>query len=196
VETVIFARHGESEFSARGLVNGDPKVEVALTPAGERQARALGEQLAGVDLDLCVTSAFPRVRETADLALAGRDVPRVVLEELGDPNYGSYDGGELDTYRAWSRSHSSSDRPDGGETRIEIVSRYTRAFRTLLARAERSILVVTHSLSIAYALDAREGKPPGPVVRLAEYATPYPFTRDELARATELLEDWCASPTW
>ena len=196
METLILARHGESEYSARGLVNGDVQVACALTSAGERQARALGEQLADVELDLCATSAFQRVRETADIALAGRDVPRLVLDELGDPNYGSYEGGELDAYRQWARSHPSSEAPEGGETRLAIVSRYARAFRTLLERGERTTLAVTHSLPIAYALAAREGHPPGSVVPLAEYATPYPFTHDEVARAVAVLEDWCATPTW
>jgi broad specificity phosphatase PhoE len=196
VETLILARHGESEYSLRGLVNGDTAAVCALTPEGERQARALGEQLADVDLDLCVTSAFQRVRETADLALAGRDVPRLVLEELGDPNYGCYEGGTLDAYREWARSHPSSHAPDGGESRVAIVSRYVRAFHTLLERTERTILAVAHSLPIAYALAAREGEPPGTIVPLVEYARPYAFARDELEQVVSLLEDWCGSPTW
>ena len=31
-------RHGESEFSVRGLTNGDPRVECPLTEAGREQA--------------------------------------------------------------------------------------------------------------------------------------------------------------
>ena len=41
----LLTRHAESEFSLRGLTNGDPEIEVALTEAGRAQARLLGEHL-------------------------------------------------------------------------------------------------------------------------------------------------------
>jgi hypothetical protein len=31
---------------------------------------------------------------------------------------------------------------------------------------------------------------------MAEHATPYPFTAEELDAATTLLEQWAAKPTW
>ena len=45
VERAIFVRHGESEYSARALVNGDPAVIVGLTEEGEQQARSLYDRL-------------------------------------------------------------------------------------------------------------------------------------------------------
>ena len=95
MDEVILARHGESELSVVGTVNGDPAVPCALTAAGREQARRLGELLADTELDLCVTSEFERTRETADLALAGRAVPRLVLPELNDVRFGSFEGGSL-----------------------------------------------------------------------------------------------------
>jgi broad specificity phosphatase PhoE len=197
VRRATLVRHGESEYSARGALNGDPTVACALTPRGREQTRALALRLAEEPLDLAVTSEFPRVRETADELLRGRDVPRLVLPELNDPRYGDYEGAQLEDYRAWASSSPSSAVPgEGGESRLAIVERYVRAFRTILARPEAEILVVAHSLPISYALGAREGLEPGARVPLAELATPYPFTRAELERATGLLEEWAASPTW
>ena len=193
----ILVRHGESEFSARGALNGDPTVAVALTPTGREQARALGETLAGESLQLAVTSEFPRVRETADLVLAGRDVPRLVLTDLNDPRYGDFEGAQLEDYRAWASEATSGDRPgEGGESRVEIVRRYVRAYGTVLARPEETILVVAHSLPISYALHARDGDEPRPRASIAELATPYRFTHDELAHAVALLEEWVANPSW
>ena len=55
MERAIFARHGESEFSAAGTVNGDPLVEGgALTDRGREDARALGMLLADDEIYLCV----------------------------------------------------------------------------------------------------------------------------------------------
>ena len=144
-----------------------------------------------------MTSEFQRVEETADEALRGRDVPRLVVPGLADPRYGPFEGRPLSEFRAWASQASSVERPGpGGESRLAIVERYARAFRLLLARPEESILVVAHSLPIAYALAARDGIPPGANVPLAEYATPYPFAGAELERATALLERWTAAPTW
>ena len=170
---------------------------VALTPLGREQARALGGELRDEPLDLCVVTEFPRVVETAELALTGREVPRLVVADLNDPGYGDFEGAQLEDYRAWASTSPSSAVPGpGGESRLAIVERYVRGYRTVLARPERSILVVAHSLPISYALGAREGIEPGARVPLAELAHPYRFSRRELEDAVELLAAWAAAPTW
>lgn len=191
MEQVVLARHGESVFSARGLVNGDIAVSCPLTERGEEEARALGEALAGEQIDLCVTSEFERVRQTADLALAGRDVPRLVLAELNDPRYGVFEGGALDEYRKWAWSHGSGEAPSGGESRRELVARYARGYRLSLRRPEQSLLVVAHSLPIAYALGE-----PRPRMQMVEHAAAHRLSAEELRTAVERLEAWLESPTW
>jgi broad specificity phosphatase PhoE len=197
VESLILARHGESEFSVRGAMNGNPAVACPLTAVGIDEARGLGAELAGEPVELCVTSRFERTRETADIALAGRDVPRIVMAEFDDPNYGAYEGAALEEYRSWAAaSPSGTGAPGGGESRHAIVARYARGLQTLIDRDERVVLLVAHSLPIAYALAARDGNVPAPRVPLVEHARAHRLSRDELVAATTLLEDWCASPTW
>ena len=96
MKLLLVARHGESEYSAKQLVNGDPGVSCPLTEAGRLQARALGRIFAEEQIDLCAVTQFERVRETAEMALAGRDVQFVVVPELNDPRYGEFEGGSLD----------------------------------------------------------------------------------------------------
>lgn len=198
MERLILARHGESEYSLRGLLNGDPAAGVGLTQQGEEESRRLGQELATEPLDLAVHSGFPRTRTTLELALAGREVP--VLEEprLADPRAGSFEGRTLDEYRAWAWSESSRvESPGGGESRLAIAQRYAAAYRALLERPERTILAVIHALPIAYLLLALDGEPPRPRVDVrVEYARPYPFTGAEVERGLAVLEAWCASPTW
>jgi probable phosphoglycerate mutase len=195
--TALLVRHGESNVSVRGVVNGDPRIAVALTPEGAAQARRLGETLAGEPLDLCVVSEFPRTRQTAEIALDGRPVRIEVWPELNDPRYGSFEGGALDHYREWAWAHGSIDEaPGGGESRQAIVARYAVGFRRLVERPERTVLAVAHSLPIAYALAAARGEDPGPRVDLVEYARPYRVAEEELRAALERLEAWCAEPTW
>lgn len=193
----ILARHGESAYSARGALNGDITVSCPLTPRGVLQARRLGEALRSEPIELCVTSEFERTRQTAGEALHGRAVPCLVLPELNDPRYGSFEGALLEEYRRWASGASSSEAPgELGESRLAILDRYTRGFRVLLARPEDTILVVAHSLPVAYALGARDGIEPGARMPLAEHARPHELTAEELRRATELLERWVAAPTW
>ena len=99
MERAIFVRHGESEYSARALVNGDPSVVVGLTEVGKQQARLLYDRLESEPIDLCAVTEFGRTRETADLALGDRPVPRIVLRDLNDPFYGSFEGKPLAEYR-------------------------------------------------------------------------------------------------
>jgi broad specificity phosphatase PhoE len=197
MDEVILARHGESELSVVGTVNGDPAVACALTAAGEAQSRRLAEQLADTRLDLCVTSEFERARQTADLALAGRDVPRFAMPEFNDVRFGGFEGGTLADYRAWAAQNEPTiEAPGGGESRSATVLRYTRGYRTILARPERTILVVAHGLPIRYVLNALEGQDPAPLVEQVAYAEPYRLGRDELERAVARLETWAARPAW
>ena len=197
VERVLLTRHGESQASVDGLTNGDPRRKVPLTPAGREQARALGARLAGEELELCVVTEFLRTQETADIALEGRDVPRLVLPALDDIRFGEYEGRLLADYRVWARAHGPEDIvPGGDESRADAVRRYAGAFRTLLGLPERSILVVAHSLPIRYALDAAEGHLPGAAVEQIPYAEPFPLDAEQLSRAAGLLEEWTSGPAW
>jgi probable phosphoglycerate mutase len=196
VEQALLARHAESEFSVRGLTNGDPELEVALTERGREQARHLGELLAGTPIDLCAVSEFQRVQETADLALAGRDVQRLVLPELNDIRFGEFEGRLLVDYRAWARGHGPEDEVPGGESRAESVRRYVAGFRAVLNRPEQTILVVAHSLPIRYVLNAAAGGLPKPAMEQVPYAEPLRVSAAELTQAVERLETWALAPAW
>jgi 2,3-bisphosphoglycerate-dependent phosphoglycerate mutase len=196
LETAILARHGESELSAAGLVSGDPAEPRGLTDVGREQARRLGQLLADEPIELCVTSEFVRVRETADLALADRDVPRLVVPELNDVRFGEFEGRPFDEYRAWAGARDPTEAPAGGESRAEVAARYARGFRRVLERPERTILVVAHGLPLRYTLLALEDLDPTPIVEQVPLAEPYRLTRAELERATARLERWSRSPVW
>lgn len=197
MERALLVRHGESVFSARGLATGRVDVRCPLSERGAAQARALAEVIADEDIDLCVTSELERTRQTADIALAHRAVRRIVLHELNDPLYGRYEGGSIDAYLAWALANdSAAEPPGGGEQRQTLVARYAVGFRKIVERRERAILIVTHSLPIAYVLMAIAGRDPAPRVPLVEYAKIHAISARELVRAVARLEGWCAAPSW
>ncbi|MDQ4030637.1 MAG: histidine phosphatase family protein [Actinomycetota bacterium] len=196
MEAVILARHGESEFSARGLVSGDPAVAGGgLTAAGREQARELGRVLEEEPVELAVTSEFLRARETAAIALEGRGVPELVLPELNDIRFGRYEGGLLSDYREWARGAGPSDDcPGGGESRAAAAARFARAYRAILARPERLALVVCHGLPVHYAVNAAVGREPSSTIDPIHYAEAYRLSAAELDAAADRLERWAAEP--
>jgi 2,3-bisphosphoglycerate-dependent phosphoglycerate mutase len=197
VEQAILARHGESELSVRGRTNGDPRVVCGLTELGCEQALRLGRLLATTTIELCVVSEFQRAQETTDLALAERDIPRLVLRELNDIRFGEFEGRALSDYRAWARAHSPEDpAPGGGESRVETVRRYIRGYRTILARPEGTILVLAHGLPVRYVLDALAERVPAPAVEQVPYAEPFRIGASELTAAVERLQSWAEQPSW
>jgi broad specificity phosphatase PhoE len=189
VELYILTRHAQSTLNFENRINGDPAVPVALTDEGREEARLLGEQIREIVIDLCVHTRFERTRETAAIALQGREVPFEVEPLLDDIDVGELEGRTLDDYRAWKREHTRRDAFPGGESLDDAARRYARAFRKLIERPETSILVVAHEIPLRYAINAADGSDnlDGPAHQLAN-ATPYLFDREALTRAGEGIE--------
>jgi broad specificity phosphatase PhoE len=185
----VLLRHAHSTLNAEGRVNGDPAVPVPLTPEGKAEAERAGHQLAQLEIDLCVHTRFQRTRETADAILLGRDVPRLEEPLLDDVDVGDLEGATIEDYRAWKRGHARSEPFPGGESLDDCARRYVRAFRKLLARPERTIVVVCHEIPMRYALNAAAGSDDldGPEHRIPN-ATPYLFDDAALARAAARIE--------
>src|SRR6266540_4981404 len=182
----VIARHGESTLNFENRINGDPSVPVDLTDRGRDEARLLGQELAHIPLELCVHSRFSRTRETAELALAGRDVPFAEVANFDDVGIGELEGRTIEDYRGWKREHKRSDPFPGGESLDDAARRYADAFEQLLQRPESTILVVTHEIPLRYAINAADGSNDldGPAHQLAN-ATPFLFDEVALGRVVE-----------
>jgi len=194
METLIVARHAESELNADNVLNGDPSLRVQLTDRGREQARALGEAVGPVDL--VAHTAFGRTRETGELAWPG--APTLEVPELNEIAFGRWEGTRWsDGYEAWVRSTGPEDAcPGGGESRVAAARRYVRGFRTLLGRAEERIALVAHGAQVRYLLLAAAGKPPTALLEHVVPAEPHEVGRGELERAIEVLERWAAAPAF
>jgi len=189
MELYVLARHGESTLNSENRINGNPDVPVALTEKGRDEARLLGQQIAHIRLDVCICTRFTRTRETAEIALRGRDVPIEIEPLLDDIDVGDLEGLSIEDYRAWKREHTRRDPFPGGESLDAAAERYAQGLRKLLGRPETSVLVVTHEIPVRYAINAADGSDDldGPAHQLAN-ATPYLFDKQALARAVEGIE--------
>jgi probable phosphoglycerate mutase len=189
VRLFVLARHAHSTLNVAGRVNGNPDVPVPLTREGREEAHKLGLALAHVELDLCVHTRFHRTAETARLALGPRRVPTIEEPLLDDIDVGDLEGWTIADYRAWKKRHRRSDPFPGGESLDDAARRYARAWRRLLERAERNVLVVCHEIPIRYAVNAASGSDDldGPE-HVIPNATPFLFDAPSLERAAVRIE--------
>ena len=188
---LLLARHGQSLLNVDGVVNGDPALDRGLSPLGVEEARRLGAQVAGVAIDACVVSTFPRAQETSRLALAERGaIPTTVDPDLDDIRVGDLEGRTLAEYRTWKHGRSRDEPFPGGESLNDAARRYAAAYDRLLARAEETILCVSHEIPVRYAVNAAAGSHEfdGPLHDVPN-ATPYLFDAAGLRRALDGIRE-------
>jgi len=85
---IYLARHGETAWSLSGQHTG--LTDLPLTKRGERNARRLGERLAGLAFAKVFTSPLHRATRTCELAGFGNVAE--VDHDLVEWNYGGYEG--------------------------------------------------------------------------------------------------------
>jgi broad specificity phosphatase PhoE len=195
METIFLARHALAASNDAGLASYAAPGE-GLAPEGFGQAQRLGKLLADEEIALGVATELRRTQETLELALDGRDVPRVVVSELNEIHFGNFDGGLLSTYREWAGSETPTlAAPGGGESRAQGAARYAAGLRIVLARPEASALVIGHALAVRYLVDAVSGLAPAALMQApVEHARPYRLTAEELEAAAGLLHEWSLNP--
>ena len=180
-------RHAETVYNVHRLVSGDPgNSACVLSGSGVRQARSLARKLSTTPFDLCVTSEFVRTRQTADLVLGGRNVERLELPELNELAVGEFEGMPVSDFDTWVETLGGFDAvPPGGESWVQALVRWRRAYEVIAARPEKRILVIAHQTPLAVLFraldtDRQDGGSVG-------HAIPYPVTRGELVKAIPLL---------
>lgn len=88
---ILLARHGETQWNAEGRYQGQE--DIALSPVGEAQARALGERLRDVRIDRAVASPLSRARRTAESALGEARAGMLTLDPgLMEIAHGTWEG--------------------------------------------------------------------------------------------------------
>jgi broad specificity phosphatase PhoE len=192
---LLLARHGQSALNVSGLVNGDPNRDLGLSQLGVEEARKLGRQIAGVAIDVSVTSEFPRAQQTARLALEGRDgIPWEMDAGLNDVRIGELEGRTLGDYRAWKRAHTRGDPFPGGESLDDSARRYADAYERLRDRDEETILCLCHEIPVRYLVNAAAGSDDldGPLHDVAN-ATPYVFDAAGLERGIRRMRELVGS---
>ena len=135
---VVLVRHGETEWSAALRHTG--RTDLPLTPAGEEEARAVGEALRGREFALVLSSPLRRALDTARLA----GFAPQVRGELAEWDYGEYEGLTTaqirETVPDWT---IWGDGARGGESGAEVGARVDRVIAEIL-QVDGDVLVFAH----------------------------------------------------
>jgi probable phosphoglycerate mutase len=138
-------RHADVAYFDEG---GRPVVpdDVGLTPDGEAQARAAADALAGIDLDLVVSSGLRRTVETARIVAGVEPESRPELRELRGGRLSSIPDEELEAafVKAFHGVVPEDARFLGGESIGELFDRVLPGLDRLLADEWDTALAVLH----------------------------------------------------
>lgn len=140
-------RHGQSGYNLLGLCNDDPARPVSLTDEGRRQAATAARRLARVPFDAAYSSPLPRATQTAEIVLAGRDIPLVIEPRLADIRSG-LDGRPVSEYFAAIAHDPLHARVKGGESLLDHAARVAGFLEWLGGRPHAAVLLVAHEESL------------------------------------------------
>ena len=149
-----FLRHGETDWNARGLSQGN--IDIPLNEVGIAQADTAAKLLANRGIRSIVASPLSRAHDTARAAakVVGRDI--LLEEELREVAFGVQEGQPMaQWFDDWVAGHYT---PEGAEPFMDLRTRAVRAVNRALAQ-ESPVLVVAHG-ALFRALRAEMGLEP------------------------------------
>jgi probable phosphoglycerate mutase len=178
--TLLLVRHGQTEWNARGLMQGQT-AHVRLTDLGHAQAVAAAEELAALRPGALVSSDLLRARQTAEHCARVTGLPVAVTPALREQGYGVLEGRpsrELWDVVDWTDPHWAAE---GGESLAQLHGRVTAYLEQLRADPPADVVaLVTHGDTIRAAQAVAAGL--GPAELPAITPPNGSVTRLELAR--------------
>ena len=123
-------RHGETDWSLSGQHTGT--TDLALTPRGEEESRALAPRLRTLAFTQVLASPRLRARQTCELA--GLSAASKIEPDLSEWDYGRYEGQRsADIHREMPDWNIWRDGCPGGESPADVSSRADRLIAALCA---------------------------------------------------------------
>ena len=93
--TVYLARHGQTEENLMRIFQGH--LPGTLTADGIEQARNLGKELEGIQIDCILSSDLKRVIDTVNYAMKDRNLPWEMTKLLREIDWGKWTGLKIDS---------------------------------------------------------------------------------------------------
>lgn len=136
--TIYLARHGQTEENLMRIFQGH--LPGTLTADGIEQARNLGKELEGIQIDCILSSDLKRVVDTVNYAIADRNLPWEKTKLLREIDWGKWTGLMID-------SVDKQNPPEDAETKEMLYERGKRIVEYIKEKySEKNVLIVAHGL--------------------------------------------------
>ena len=83
-------RHGKTDWNEQHKLQG--RTDIPLNDDGIKMAEAAALKYKDVHFDICYCSPLKRAKKTAEILLAGRDIPIISDDRLVEMSFGKYEG--------------------------------------------------------------------------------------------------------
>lgn len=164
---LYIVRHGETDWNRERRVQGHS--DIPLNEYGIHLAEQTAEGMKDIPLDMAYTSPLMRARQTAEILLAGRDIPILESEEIQELGFGIYEGmccsgehktAESEVFKRFFTDTGHYVPAEGGESVQALMERTGKFLKELCADVklrEKQILVSTHGAAMTALLNQVRG---------------------------------------
>mgnify|MGYP002511030224 CR=1 FL=1 len=164
---IYLVRHGETDWNKARKVQGS--ADIPLNEYGVYLAEETAKGLKDIEFDIAYTSPLIRAKKTAEVILAGRDIPLIEEPAIREMDFGAYEGmccsGEHRALESTDFNKFFTDTEhfvpaQGGETVQELLERAGRFLETLFQNQElrdKNILLSTHGAAMTALLNCIRG---------------------------------------
>jgi probable phosphoglycerate mutase len=157
--TLLLVRHGQSEWNAAGLLQG--QTDVPLSALGHEQAEAVARELASLRPGALLSSDLRRAVQTAEYCARATGLAVSTTPALREQGYGVLEGRpsrELWDVVDWTDPHWAAE---GGESLAELHGRVAAYLKELAAEPPADVIaLVTHGDTIRAAQAVAAGLGP------------------------------------
>lgn len=164
---LYIVRHGETDWNKARRVQGHS--DIPLNEYGIHLAEQTAEGMKDIPFDLAYTSPLIRAKQTAEIILAGRDIPVLEAEGIKELGFGAYEGmccsgehraEESEAFNNFFKDTGNYVPAEGGESIQELMERTGNFLRELCGDASlrgKRILVSTHGAAMTALLNQIRG---------------------------------------
>jgi broad specificity phosphatase PhoE len=145
---LLIARHGETDFNKKGLLQGRG-IDAPLNATGRRQAEQLAGYIGGYETGLIASSSLQRTWQTAEPLSLKTTLTTLQREGLDEMDFGDFEGrpyldaaDELELLKkSWQSGELSVPVP-GGESPAEVFDRANEEVMALLKGSQADTVVL------------------------------------------------------
>ena len=83
-------RHGETSWNKLKKMQGQK--DIMLNQEGIRLAEITGQKMKDIPIDLVISSPLLRAKQTAELVMAGRELPMITDKRIAEMSFGVWEG--------------------------------------------------------------------------------------------------------